>query len=166
MTSECFRLASELSVQVNIQLLDKPIRKAVVYLDPGRVPQHLAGKQGHLPHPDGAGGWRRPDRARSRGEAVWRRPYHRPHDSQVRLSWHPGHARKGETIILIWRPSLAPPPISSTALRKAAFNITYCPGGLSREETEGVGFGYADLASTDRALQPGKTARRLQHRRW
>src|SRR6201999_1621036 len=31
---ECFHLASELSVQVNIQLLDKPIRKAVVYLEP------------------------------------------------------------------------------------------------------------------------------------
>ena len=31
---ECFCLASELSVQVNIQLLDRPIQKAVVYLDP------------------------------------------------------------------------------------------------------------------------------------
>jgi hypothetical protein len=28
------------------------------------------------------------------------------------------------------------------------FTITYCPGGLSREETEGVGFCYADLART------------------
>jgi hypothetical protein len=28
------------------------------------------------------------------------------------------------------------------------FSITYCPGGLTREEIEGVGFRYADLAST------------------
>ncbi len=31
---ECFQLAAALSAQVNIQLLDRPIHKAVVYLDP------------------------------------------------------------------------------------------------------------------------------------
>ena len=36
------------------------------------------------------------------------------------------------------------------------FNITYCPGGLSREETEGVGFRYADLASTIARYNPAK----------
>jgi hypothetical protein len=36
------------------------------------------------------------------------------------------------------------------------FQITYCPGGLSREETEGVGFGYADLASTIARYNPAK----------
>ncbi|MBP1625446.1 MAG: hypothetical protein H6Q07_3468, partial [Acidobacteria bacterium] len=32
--AECFRQAADLSLQVNFQLLDAPIRKAVVYLDP------------------------------------------------------------------------------------------------------------------------------------
>src|SRR6202044_2282735 len=36
------------------------------------------------------------------------------------------------------------------------FSITYCPGGLTREETEGVGFRYADLASTVARYNPEK----------
>src|SRR5580658_3169769 len=32
--SECFHLASELSLKVNFEILDEPVRKAVVYLDP------------------------------------------------------------------------------------------------------------------------------------
>ena len=32
--AECFHRAAELSVQVNFEILDAPIRKAVVYLDP------------------------------------------------------------------------------------------------------------------------------------
>jgi hypothetical protein len=36
------------------------------------------------------------------------------------------------------------------------FSITYCPGGLSREETEGVGFRYADLATTMARYNPAK----------
>jgi len=31
---ECFKLAAELSLKVNFEILDEPIRKAVVYLDP------------------------------------------------------------------------------------------------------------------------------------
>jgi hypothetical protein len=36
------------------------------------------------------------------------------------------------------------------------FNITYCPGGLNREEIEGVGFGYADLAGTLARYNPAR----------
>src|SRR5580698_9323784 len=32
--AECFHLASELSLKVNFEILDEPIRKAIVYLDP------------------------------------------------------------------------------------------------------------------------------------
>jgi hypothetical protein len=34
------------------------------------------------------------------------------------------------------------------------FSITYAPGHLSREETEGVGFGYADLAAALKRYDP------------
>jgi hypothetical protein len=34
------------------------------------------------------------------------------------------------------------------------FRITYCPGGLSREEIEGVGYGYADLQAMRRRYDP------------
>jgi hypothetical protein len=39
------------------------------------------------------------------------------------------------------------------------FKITYCPGKLSREEIEGVGFAYADLDEMLRKYDPAK----LQH---
>ena len=124
---ECFRLASELSVQVQHPASRSAHPQSRCLPRSGGVPQHLAGEQGHLPHADGAGRWRGADRARSRGQAIWRRPYHRPHDSQIWLSWHPGYAREGETRTLIWRPSLAPPLISSTAHRKAAFTSLIVP---------------------------------------
>jgi hypothetical protein len=34
------------------------------------------------------------------------------------------------------------------------FRITYCPGHLSREEMEGVGFGYADLDQMTQKYNP------------
>ena len=36
------------------------------------------------------------------------------------------------------------------------FNITYCPGKLSREEIEGVGFQYADLNTMMEKYDPSK----------
>ena len=39
------------------------------------------------------------------------------------------------------------------------FNITWCPGHLTREEIEGVGFGYGDLSSMLTRYNPEK----LQH---
>ncbi len=93
---ECFRLASELSVQVNVQLLDRPIHKAVVYLDPEEFHSTWLGNKAiyrtRMALADGRGA----DRARSRGEAIWGRSHHRPHDSQIRLLRHAGHAREGE----------------------------------------------------------------------
>ena len=31
---ECFKLAADLSLKVNFELLDEPLKKVVVYLDP------------------------------------------------------------------------------------------------------------------------------------
>ncbi len=52
---ECFHLASELSLKVNFEIVDKPIQKAVVFLDPHEFHSHLARQQGRLSHPHGAG---------------------------------------------------------------------------------------------------------------
>ena len=63
---ECFLPAAELSLKVNFEILDKQIDKAVVFLDPHRVPLHLDRQQGHLPHPHGPGRRRRAHHPRSR----------------------------------------------------------------------------------------------------
>jgi hypothetical protein len=36
------------------------------------------------------------------------------------------------------------------------FRVTYCPGHLSREEIESVGYGYADLATMQARYDPAK----------
>lgn len=39
------------------------------------------------------------------------------------------------------------------------FRVTYCPGGLTREEVEGVGFGYSDLDEALKRYDPAKLQR-------
>ena len=43
------------------------------------------------------------------------------------------------------------------------FRITYCPGHLSREEIESVGYGYADLDAMLERYEPAIAPRRLGH---
>jgi hypothetical protein len=42
------------------------------------------------------------------------------------------------------------------ASSEGRFNITWCPGHLTREEIEGVGFDYGDLAEMERRYDPAK----------
>ena len=69
---ECFHLAAALSLKVNFQMLDKPFKKVVVYLDPHRIQKHMAGQQKHLPDANGDGRWRRVDRPCSRPARIRR----------------------------------------------------------------------------------------------
>ena len=152
---ECFCLASELSVKCNIQLLDRPIRKAVVYLDPEEFHSTWLGNK-----------------------AVYRTRMALADDAEL-IVLAPGVKQFGEdpTIDRMIRKygyhgtpatldKVAHNPELAAELSTAAhlihsssegrFTITYCPGGLSREETEGVGFCYADLARTVALYDPAK----------
>jgi hypothetical protein len=42
------------------------------------------------------------------------------------------------------------------ASSEGRFTITWCPGHLTREEVEGVGFNYGDLAEVQRRYDPAK----------
>ena len=70
--AECFHRAAELSLKVNFEMVDEPIKKAVVYLDPHEFHSDVAGQQGGLPDADGAGGWRGADYSGAGGAGVWR----------------------------------------------------------------------------------------------
>jgi nickel-dependent lactate racemase len=152
---ECFRLASELSVQVNIQVLDRPIRKAVVYLDPEEFHSTWLGNK-----------------------AIYRTRMALADDAEL-IVLAPGVKQFGEdpTIDRMIRrfgyfgtpatlekvkknPDLAAELSTAAHLihssSEGRFSITYCPGGLTREEIEGVGFRYADLASTVAHYHPEK----------
>ena len=152
---ECFRLAAELSVQANITLLDKPIRKAVVYLDPEEFHSTWLGNKAiyrtRMALADGAELIVLAPGVKQFGEdptidrMIRRFGYHGTPETLEKVKKNPDLAAELSTAAHL---------IHSSS--EGRFNITYCPGGLSREETEGVGFRYADLASTMARYNPDK----------
>ena len=93
---ECFLKAAELSLKVNFEMLDEPIKKAVVYLDPKEFHSHLDRQQGRLSHAHGAGRRSGADYSGAGRAGVRRGQGHRRADPQVWLSRHAGHAEGGE----------------------------------------------------------------------
>jgi nickel-dependent lactate racemase len=152
---ECFRLASELSVQCNIILLDRPIRKAVVYLDPEEFHSTWLGNKAiyrtRMALADGAELIVLAPGVKQFGEDP-------TIDRMIRKYGYYGTPATLDKVRN--NPELAAELSTAAHLihssSEGRFSITYCPGGLSREETEGVGFGYADLASTTARYDPAK----------
>jgi nickel-dependent lactate racemase len=152
---ECFRLASELSVQCNIILLDRPIRKAVVYLDPEEFHSTWLGNKAiyrtRMALADGAELIVLASGVKQFGEDP-------TIDRMIRKYGYYGTPATLEKVRN--NPELAEELSTAAHLihssSEGRFSITYCPGSLSREETEGVGFRYADLASTIARYDPAK----------
>ena len=152
---ECFRLASELSVQVNINLLDRPMRKAVVYLDPEEFHSTWLGNKAiyrtRMALADGAELIVLAPGVKQFGE-----------DATIdRLIRKYGYYGTPATLTKVTaNPDLAAELSAAAHLihssSEGRFHITYCPGGLTREEVEGVGFDYADLAATIARYDPAK----------
>ena len=63
---ECFNQARGAVAEGELPMLDEPLKKVVVYLDPDGIQEHLARQQEHLPHAHGDGRRRRADRAGAR----------------------------------------------------------------------------------------------------
>ena len=143
---ECFHLAAELSVQVNIQLLDRPIHKAVVYLDPEEFHSTWLGNKSiyrtRMALADGAELIVLAPGVKQFGEdptidrMIRRYGYHGTPATLEKV------ARQADLAAEL---STAAHLIHSSS--EGRFRITYCPGGLTRQETEGVGFSYADSAA-------------------
>lgn len=141
---ECFHLAAELSLKVNFELVAEPIRKAVVYLEPEEFHSTWLGNK-----------------------AVYRTRMALADDAEL-VILAPGVKEFGEdrTIDrLIRKYGYFGTPATLKAVAENAelaadlsaaahlihgssegrFRITWCPGELTREEVEGVGFGYGEL---------------------
>jgi nickel-dependent lactate racemase len=154
---ECFHLAAELSLKVNFEILDQPIRKAVVYLDPHEFHSTWLGNK-----------------------AVYRTRMALADDAEL-IILAPGVKEFGEdkTIdALIRKYGYRGTPATLEAVQANAdiagdlsaaahlihassegrFTITWCPGHLTREEIEGVGFNYGDLNAMLQRYDPEKLA--------
>jgi nickel-dependent lactate racemase len=156
--AECFNLASALSLKVNFEMLEEPIRKAVVYLDPREFQSTWLGNK-----------------------AIYRTRMALADDADL-IILAPGVKEFGEdkTIDrLIRKYGYRGTPATLAAVNANAdlandlsaaahlihgssegrFTITWCPGCLTREEVEGVGFKYGDLNQMLNRYDPHKLSR-------
>lgn len=149
----CFYRGSELVRRVNLDLLDEPISKAVVFLDPEEYKSTWLGNKAiyrtRMAMADG-------------GELVVLAPGVREfgEDAQIdRLIREHGYRGTEATLAAVQRNAALSANLSAAAhlihgSSEGRFRILYCPGGLSREEILGVGFEYADPGAMRRRYDP------------
>ncbi len=151
--AECFERASELSLKVNFVMIDHEIRKAVVLLDPAEFKSTWLGNKAvyrtRMAMADG-------------GELIVLAPgvkefgEDRTIDKLIRKYGYVGTPAVLEAVRnnedLAGNLSAAAHLIHGSS--EGRFQITYCPGHLTREEVEGVNFRYADLGEMLKKYDP------------
>ena len=143
---ECFSRAAELSLKVNFEMVVEPIRKAVVYLDPYEFHSTWIGNKAvyrtRMALADGAELIILAPGVREFGED-------KGIDALIRKYGYHGTPKTLEAVRQ--NPDLASDLSAAAHLIHASsedrFKITWCPGFLTREEVEGVGYDYGDLQS-------------------
>jgi hypothetical protein len=153
--AECFQKASQLSLKVNFVMLDSPIRKAVVYLDPEELHSTWLGNKAiyrtRMALADGAELIVLAPGVKEFGE-----------DATIdRLIRKYGYFGTPAALAAVEKdPELAANLGAAAHLihgsSEGRFTITYCPGGLSRKEISSAGFDYGDLASMAKKYDPQK----------
>jgi nickel-dependent lactate racemase len=142
--AECFYQAAELSLKVNFEIVNEPIRKAVVYLDPNEFHSTWIGNKAvyrtRMALADGAELIILAPGVREFGEdqgidALIRKYGYRGTPATLKAVNDNADlaAELGAAAHLIHASS------------EGRFTITWCPAQLSREEVEGVGYRYGDL---------------------
>ena len=141
---ECFQLASELSLKVNFELLDQPIRKAVVHLNPDEFHSTWIGNKAI---------YRTRMAMADDGELIILAPGVKEFgedkgiDALIRKY---GYRGTPATLAAVEaNPDLAADLSAAAHLihgsSEGRFRITWCPGLLTRAEIENVGFAFGDL---------------------
>ena len=141
---ECFNLAAALSLKVNFEIVEKPIQKAVVYLDPQEFHSTWLGNKSiyrtRMALADGAELIILAPGVKEFGED-------KTIDGLIRTYGYHGTPATLEAVAthadLSNDLSAAAHLIHGSS--EGRFKITWCPGQLSKEEVEGVGFNYGDL---------------------
>jgi len=152
---ECFHRAAELSLEVNFEMLDEPIQKAVVYLDPHEFHSTWLGNKAvyrtRMALADGARLIILAPGVKEFGEdpaidRLIRKYGYR--GTPVTLEAVDANAELAENL------SAAAHLIHGSS--EGRFTIQWCPGELTREEVEGVGFEYGNLSEMLTRYDPEK----------
>lgn len=141
---ECFKLAADLSLKVNFDLLDKPIKKIVVYLDPEEFKSTWLGNKSI---------YRTRMALADKGELIVLAPGLREfgEDPEIdKLIRKYGYATVSEILDNIKENDDLKNNLSAAAHlihgpSEKRFSVTYCPGHLTKQEIESVYFNYAEL---------------------
>ena len=153
--NECFERAAELSLKVNFAMLDRPIKKAVVYLNPSEFKSTWLGNKAiyrtRLALADGA-------------ELVVIAPGIKTfgEDADIdRLIRKHGYVTTPEVLQAVDSdPDLAENLSAAAHLihgsSEGRFRITYCPEHMTREEIEGVNYSYCSVAEALQKYDPEK----------
>ena len=152
---ECFKLAAELSLKVNFEMLDEPIKKAVVYLDPEEFHSTWLGNKAiyrtRMALADGAELIVLAPAVKEFGED-------KTIDTLIRKY---GYCGTPATLKAVEANADLANDLSAAAhlihgSSEGRFKITWCPGHLSKDEVEGVGFSYGDLNAMLKRYDPTK----------
>jgi nickel-dependent lactate racemase len=150
---ECFSQAAALSLEVNFQLLEAPIRKAVVYLDPSEFKSTWLGNKSI---------YRTRMALADNAELIVLAPglarfgEDDKIDQLIRKYGYAGTPRVLELVRtqLDLRQSLGTAAHLIHGSSEGRFTVTYCPGDLTRHEIEGVGFRYEELRAMMERYNP------------
>ncbi|MHC4783210.1 MAG: nickel-dependent putative hexonate epimerase [Planctomycetota bacterium] len=152
---ECFEQAAALSLKVNFQMLDKPLAKVVVYLEPKEFKSTWLGNKSiyrtRMAMADG-------------GKLIVLAPGLKEFGEDIeidRLIRKYGYIGTDKVLELVDQHEELRNNLSAAAhlihgSSEDRFNITYCPGHLTKEEIESVNFTYADLNEMMKKYNPKK----------
>jgi nickel-dependent lactate racemase len=153
--NECFDKAAELSLKCNFLMMDREIKKAVVYLDPHEFKTTWLGNKSV---------YRTRMALADNAELIVLAPgvHEFGEDPTIdKLIRKFGYCGTPATLKYVKEDSGLASNLSAAAhlihgSSEGRFTIRYCPGGLTREEIEGVHFEYGDLAEYEKKYDPEK----------
>ncbi|MFW5889904.1 MAG: lactate racemase domain-containing protein [Marinilabiliaceae bacterium] len=152
---EVFERAADLSIKVNFEMVDEPLKKVVVYLDPSEFKSTWLGNKSiyrtRMALADGAELIVLAPGLKEFGED-------QTIDKLIRKYGYVGTpaileaTEKNEDL----QENLGAAAHLIHGSSEDRFSITYCPGVLSREEIESVNFGYAPFEEMSKHYDPEK----------
>ena len=152
---ECFREAAALSLKVNFQMLENPLKKVVVYLNPEEFKSTWLGNKSI---------YRTRMAMADKGELIVLAPGLKEfgEDKDIdKLIRKYGYVNTPKVLELVEQQEDLQNNLSAAAhlihgSSEGRFSITYCPGNLSKQEIESVNFNYADLDTMMKKYDPSR----------
>lgn len=152
---EVFKIAAALSIKVNFSMLEKPLKKVVVFLDPSEFKSTWLGNKSV---------YRTRMAMADNGELIVLAPGLKEfgEDKEIdRLIRKYGYRGTPATLKSLSENEELRNNLSAAAhlihgSSEGRFSITYCPGQLTREEIESVNFKYHDLTDMMKRYNPEK----------